>query len=126
MNMKKGTMTKQKILLTGTLGFIGSGFIRQVIEQYPEYQWVGIDNAIHDYCLYNMFNHPQYKFYLADIANEHIMDRIFNIEKPNIVINLAGQSFVCSSIENANPFIHSNVAGVQTLINMSVKYGVER
>ncbi len=116
----------KKILITGSLGFIGSNFIRQVIDQYPEYQWVGIDKAIYDYCLLNTFEHPNYKFYLADIANEHIIDRIFSIEKPNIIINFAAESFVCSSIENANPFIYSNIMGTQTLINASVKYEVEK
>jgi len=117
---------KQKILITGTLGFIGSNFIENVVDKYSEYQWIGVDKAVYDYCLSNQFNHPNYNFYLADIANEHIMDRVFRIERPNIVINMAAESFVCSSIENPNPFIYSNVMGTQTLINMSVKYEVER
>lgn len=117
---------KPSIIITGTLGFIGSNFIQKVVEQYPEYRWIGIDKAVYDYCLHNTFEHPNYKFYLADIANEHIIDRIFKIEKPHIVINMAAESFVCSSIENPNPFIYSNVSGTQTLINASVKYGIER
>lgn len=114
------------ILATGLLGFIGSNFIRQVVDQYPEYRWIGVDNASFDWSLKNQFEHPNYKFYLADIADEHIMDRVFSIEKPDIILNLAAESFVCSSIENANPFIRSNVMGTQTLINASVKYGIER
>lgn len=119
-------MSKKTILITGTLGFIGSNFIRYVTKHHPEYRWVGVDKAVYDYCLSNTFNHPDYKFYLADIANEHIVDRIFKIEKPSIVINMAAESFVCSSIENPNPFIYSNVMGTQTLINASVKYGIDR
>jgi dTDP-glucose 4,6-dehydratase len=117
---------KPVVILTGTLGFIGANFIRYVVEQYPEYRWIGIDKAVYDYCLLNQFGHPNFKFYLADITNEHIIDRIFSIEKPNFVINMAAESFVCSSIENANPFIYSNVMGTQTLINASVKYNVEK
>lgn len=117
---------KSKILITGTLGFIGSNFIRKVVNEYPEFTWIGVDKAVYDYCLQNQFNHSNYKFYLADIANEHFMDRVFQIEKPNIVINMAAESFVCSSIENPNPFIYSNVMGTQTLINMSIKYGIEK
>ncbi len=114
------------ILVTGTLGFIGSNFIRQVTKAYPDYRWVGVDKAVYDYCLYNNYEHKNYQFYLADIANEHIIDRIFKIEKPSIVINFAAESFVCSSIENPNPFIYSNVMGAQTLINASVKYGLDK
>lgn len=118
-------MTKT-ILTTGTLGFIGSNFIRTVIDQHPDYKWVGVDKAVYDYCLFNNFEHPNYKFYLADIANEHIMHRIFEIEKPSVVINIAAESFVCSSIENPNPFIYSNIMGTQTLINASLKYGIDK
>src|ERR1700722_6362665 len=114
------------ILITGTLGFIGSNFIRKIIDEYPEYRWIGVDKAQYDLCLKNQFEHPNYKLYLADISNEHIIDRVFGIEKPDIVLNFAAMSFVCSSIENANPFIKSNVMGIQTLINASVKYGIER
>lgn len=117
---------KKTILVSGTLGFIGSNFIRQVVKKYPEYYWIGVDKAVYDYCLDNQFDNSNYKFYLADIANEHIMNKLFEIEKPNIVINMAAESFVCSSIENPNPFIYSNVMGCQTLINMSIKYNVDR
>lgn len=117
---------KPTIIVTGTLGFIGSNFINQVVDEYPEYHWIGIDKAVYDHCLPNQFHHKNYKFYLADIANEHIMGRIFEIEKPNIIINMAAESFVCSSIENPNPFIYSNVMGTQTLINMAIKYSVDK
>lgn len=116
---------KKKVLVTGVLGFIGSNFIKELVKN-PNYTLVGADNALYDYCLANTFKQDNYTFYLADIANEHIIDRIFKLEKPDIVFNLAAQSFVCNSIENPNPFIYSNVMGTQTLINASVKYNVSK
>ena len=43
----------KKILITGTLGFIFSNFIKKVVDQYPEYTFVGIDNATEKYRLKN-------------------------------------------------------------------------
>jgi dTDP-glucose 4,6-dehydratase len=116
----------KKILVTGTLGFIGANFVRYVNSHYDNYSLIGLDKAVYDYCLLNTCSNSNYKFYLADIANEHIIDRVFAIEKPDFVINFAAESFVCSSIENPNPFIYSNVMGTQTLINASVKWGIEK
>ena len=114
------------ILLTGTLGFIFGNFIRTVVEKYPEYRWVGIDNASKDHCLNNMFSHPNYTFYLADIADAHMMDRIFHIEKPDIVLNGCAQSHCDDAEKDITPFIRSNVLGTQILINACLKYKVER
>jgi dTDP-glucose 4,6-dehydratase len=117
---------KKTILLTGTLGFIFSNFLRRVIDTFPEYRWVGVDCAVKDHHLNNTFNHPNYTFYLADIANAHVMDRIFQIEKPDIILNGCAQSHVDDSERDILPFIHSNVLGVQILINSCLKYKVER
>lgn len=116
----------KKILVTGTLGFIGSNFIRHVTEKYPDISWVGIDKMAYNYCSYNMHKSHNYNFYLADISHESMMNNIFKLERPDTVINFAAESFVCSSIENPNPFITSNIMGTQTLINNSIKYEVEK
>jgi dTDP-glucose 4,6-dehydratase len=124
--LNKMKKEKKTILLTGVLGFIGSNFVRQVVAKYPEYKFVGVDNSVREYSLSHMFSHPNYTFYLADIADKHIMNNIFLIEKPNFVINLAAESFVDHSIDNINPFIHSNILGVQVVVDMCLKHNVER
>lgn len=119
-------MKKKKILVSGSLGFIFSNFVRQVVDQYPEYIFVGIDKAVKEYNLDNSFTHPNYTFYFADIADEHILDRIFKIEKPDYIINGCAESHVDNSISDIMPFLHSNIIGTQTLINMALKYNVEK
>lgn len=116
----------KKVLLTGTLGFIGSNFIRKVTKEYPDYRFIGLDKAVKDYNLNNRFEHPNYKFYFGDIADEHLLNNIFTIEKPNIVIGMAAESFVDDSISNIMPFLQSNIIGTQTLINMCLKHNVEK
>jgi dTDP-glucose 4,6-dehydratase len=114
------------ILVTGTLGFIFSNFIRYAVDSFPQYRFVGVDKAVQPYNLYAMFEHPDYKFYFGDIADQHLMNNIFKTEKPDIVINGAAESFVDDSIKDIKPFLHSNVLGAQCLVNSSLQFGVER
>lgn len=112
----------KKILLTGSCGFIGSNFIRSL----QGYEVCSVDKIIAPYNLYNVFDHPSHNFYMADIADPHFMNNIFALEKPDIVIHMAAESFVDDSIKNAVPFAHSNVLGTQVMVDMSIKYGVKR
>lgn len=114
------------ILVSGTLGFIGSNFIRKVVKEYPEYRFVGLDKAVKDYNLNNLFEHPNYKFYFGDIADEHLLNNIFIVEKPDIVVGMAAESFVDDSISNIMPFLRSNIIGTQVLINMCLKHKCEK
>lgn len=118
-------MSKQKILLTGSCSFIFSTFVDLFIPKLQnKYDFVSVDKCVKPINLRNIpTNH---KFYLADIADEKVMENIFSIERPNIVINAAAESFVDSAIEDSTPFIHSNVVGCQNLINKSLKYNVEK
>lgn len=115
-----------KILVTGTLGFIFSNFIAKACIDNPSWSIVGVDKAVKDYNLDNWWQHDNYRFYLADIADAHTMDRIFRLEQPDVVIGGAAESFVDNSITDIMPFLHSNVIGTQTLINACLKYKVER
>ncbi len=114
------------ILVTGVCGFIFSNFIRHVTAHYPHYRWVGVDKLVKDFNIDNMFYGPGYKFYLADIADKHVMERIFQIEQPDMVIHGAAESFVDNSITNIDPFLHTNIIGTQCLIDMALKFKCEQ
>jgi len=116
----------KKILITGVCGFIFSNFIRKAFEDKLQYKFVGVDAVLASYNRNNIFVHPDYKFYMGDIANEQFMDNVFALERPDIVINGAAESFVDDSIKSAQPFVHSNIMGTQVMIDLSLKYGVER
>jgi dTDP-glucose 4,6-dehydratase len=118
---------KLKCLVTGSLGFIFSNFIRKALyEKYP-YNFITLDKAVLSSSLNNMyFNKALSSNYIADITDHHIIDRIFEIEKPDIVIHGAAETFVDYSLSDPNKFINTNVLGTQNLINSSLKYGVKK
>jgi len=80
-----------KILVIGSLGFVGRSLIQSFLPKQrletQQYQVVGLDNFSHDYQKYNDFKNKNYKFYLADIKDQHIFNRILELENPDFVIN---------------------------------------
>lgn len=113
------------VLLTGSCGFIFANFIRQAID-WEDYRFVCIDKIIAPYNRNNIFHDKRQTFYLGDIADEQFVHNVFQIEKPDIVIHGAAESFVDDSIRSAKPFVHSNIVGTQVLVDEAVNLGVER
>lgn len=117
-------MAKYKIILTGSCGFIGSNFIRFIAPLYPQYDFIGIDKLVIPTAQHNIL--LRHQLYIGDIADPHFIDRVFDIERPDIVINMAAESFVDAAIKNALPFINTNVLGTQILVNAALKYDVKK
>lgn len=118
---------RQKVICTGTLGFIGSNFIRKAIyNKDKNYSYVGIDLCENKKFLSNIYLNKNNQFYLADVADKHTIDNIFDIERPDYVIHFAAKSHVDESLKSPKDFIHSNIAGTQSLIDCSVKYGIKK
>jgi dTDP-glucose 4,6-dehydratase len=109
------------VLVTGTLGFIFSNFIREAITR-PGYRWTGVDKAARPHNLANWLDDGNYRFYLADIADAHAIDVIFDREQPDIVIGGAAESFVDDSITDIMPFLRTNIIGTQVLVGACLKY----
>jgi len=110
-----------KILLTGSCGFIFSNFI---LKYFVNHEFVSVDKLISPWNFTNILSN--HRLHIGDIADEHFMDLVFKLEKPDIVIHGAAESFVDDSIRQARPFVHSNVLGTQTVVDMCLKYNVEK
>lgn len=113
----------KKILITGSLGFVYSNFIRFAIYEKQPYQFITVDKATNEKFLANLYESKAMgSNYLADITDAHILNSIFFHEKPDLVINGAAESDVDYSITNPNCFVNTNVLGTQNIINACLKY----
>ena len=119
----------KKILVTGGAGFIGSNFIYMLLDERLEYKVICVDAltyAANIHTLNDAMNHPNFKFYKEDIRNREGIFKIFEEEKPDVVVNFAAESHVDRSIENPGIFLETNILGTQVLMDAARKYGVER
>lgn len=116
------------ILVTGGAGFIGSNFIRFVLNN-TDYFVINYDLLTYSGNLENLKdidNHPNYFFQQGDICDSNTLKEIFNTYKIYAIVNFAAESHVDRSILDARPFVHSNVMGVITLMDIARQFNVGR
>lgn len=118
-----------KFLVTGGAGFIGSNFMHYMTETYPNDVFVCLDALTYAGNYDNLKlikNRKNFKFIKGDIRDKDLIDKIFEEEKFDIVINFAAESHVDNSIKNPNLFADTNILGTMVLLNASKKYNVKR
>lgn len=118
----------KKILITGGCGFIGSNFVRHVLNNH-NYEIINLDcltYAGNPANLKNIDKTAPYTFIHGAIEDEKKVNEIFSTNDIWAVINFAAESHVDRSIENARPFITTNVAGLETLLRLARKANIER
>jgi dTDP-glucose 4,6-dehydratase len=114
-----------KILVTGGAGFIGSEFIRQGIKK--NYSLVVVDKLTYAGDLSRLKSvASKIKFYKTDICDRKKLAAIFKKESPDTIIHFAAETHVDRSIQNAHPFIKTNVEGTQNLIDLSREFKIKK
>jgi dTDP-glucose 4,6-dehydratase len=119
----------KKLFITGGAGFIGSNFIRYILNKYPDYEVLNYDKLTYAGNLDNLKyieNDKRYRFVQGDICDSNLLESIFSKEKFDFIVNFAAETHVDRSISNPNVFIETNVLGVNTLLEIVRKYGIER
>jgi len=111
-----------KLLVTGGYGFIGSNFILKLLEKHQEYEIINVDaelNGSNPKNLSKIENNKNYEFVKGNITDYKLMKKL--ISKCDIVVNFAAESFVDRSINDASPFLISNILGTHTILDIITK-----
>ncbi len=119
----------KKILVTGGTGFIGNCFCKLLLAERPDWNVINVDvctYAANPHTIDEELKNPNYTFYKADIRDRKEMERIFEAERPDVVVNFAAESHVDRSIKNPAIFLETNILGTAVLMDCARKYGIER
>lgn len=107
------------LLVTGAAGFIGSHFVLRHCEKHPEDKIVVVDKLT--YAADKSFLDPvmdKIEFVEGDIVDREMVNREVELHGIDVIANFAAETHVDNSIKDVTPFIHSNILGVQSLIDV--------
>ena len=120
--MSKG-LQESTVLITGVAGFIGANLAKKLLQEEEKVKIVGIDNMndyydvnIKEYRLARLKEYTNFTFVKADISDKSVVQVLFQIYKPEIVVNLAAQAGVRYSIINPDSYIASNLNGFYNIL----------
>lgn len=119
----------KNILVTGGAGFIGSNFIKYILDREKYFRIINLDKLTYAGNLRNLQSvedNPNYKFYKGDICNKELVDYIVSKEKIDTIVNFAAESHVDRSILSSNIFINTNVIGTNVLLEAAKNFELER
>ena len=111
------------LLVTGGLGFIGSNLIELLLKN--KFRVINVDKVSYSSNFYNTKDYKKdknYRFIRCDINNQVKINKILKKYKPDCIFNLAAETHVDRSIDNAKHFIKSNITGVFSLLQVCKSY----
>ena len=117
------------IFVTGGAGFIGANFIFYMLQEHKDDRIVCLDKLTYAGNLSTLepiMQNPHFRFEKIDICDREAVFKIFEEEKPDIVVNFAAESHVDRSIEDPEIFLRTNILGTQVLMDACRKYGIKR
>ncbi|MDD3487151.1 MAG: dTDP-glucose 4,6-dehydratase [Candidatus Moranbacteria bacterium] len=116
-----------KLLITGGAGFIGSNFVRHILNKYPDYQVINLDLLTYAGNLENLRDiekNQNYQFVKGDIADKKLVGDL--VKDVDVIVNFAAESHVDRSILDSAAFIRTNVVGTHNLLEAAKNAGGKR
>ena len=112
------------IFITGAAGFIGSNFAHYLAQKGFD-DIVILDKLTYAGDLDNLYD-LKFPVERVDISDESHLAQLFRKYKPRFIFHFAAESHVDNSINDVSPFVDTNIIGTVNLLNLSVKYEVEK
>ncbi|WP_124727457.1 dTDP-glucose 4,6-dehydratase [Staphylospora marina] len=117
------------VLVTGGAGFIGSHYVRCLLESEREVQVINADALTYSgnpWNLRSLEGHPRHRFVRVDLADSDQVRRLFREHAIHQIVHFAAESHVDRSIRSSAPFVRSNITGTHHLLEAALKHGVEK
>ena len=119
------------LLITGGAGFIGSNFVRYILEKYPAYRVVVYDKLTYAGNVDNLRDVAErfagrYAFVRGDICDAAAVEAVMRQHEVDTIVNFAAETHVDRSLMDAGSFIQTDVYGTYVLLEAARKYNVER
>lgn len=118
-----------KIIVTGGAGFIGGNFCHLMVREHPEDTIICLDKLTYAGNLETLepiMQAENFKFVKGDIADREAVYKLFEEEKPDVIINFAAESHVDRSITDPEIFLRTNIIGTSVLLDACRIYGIKR
>lgn len=118
-----------KIIVTGGAGFIGSNFIYYLLAKHKEDKIICLDALTYAGNIKTLDaaqKNKQFKFIKGDIADRDLVYKLFEQEKPDVIVNFAAESHVDRSILHPEIFLRTNIIGTSVLLDACRKYSIKR
>jgi dTDP-glucose 4,6-dehydratase len=117
----------RRLLVTGGAGFIGSNFVRYMLNEHPDYQIIVLDKLTYAGNLANLEDvsgNPRYQFVRGDICDQQLVDSL--VAEVDAIVNFAAETHVDRSIMDAGSFIQTDVYGTFVLLEAARKHEISR
>lgn len=116
------------ILITGGCGFIGSNFVRHMLQSDSQIEIINFDALTYAGNLSNLTDladNPRYRFIRGDVTDREAVRQAIK-DGVSGIIHFAAESHVDRSIQDSGPFIRTNVLGTQVLLDAAKEFKVPR
>ncbi|RDB33081.1 dTDP-glucose 4,6-dehydratase [Exiguobacterium sp. RIT594] len=117
------------LIVTGGAGFIGSNFVRHMLNTYPDYTIINLDlltYAGNKESLADLIDNPKHVFVEGNITDRDLLDQLITDYKIDGIINFAAESHVDRSILNPEVFVETNIQGTLALLDAARKHKLKK